>query len=91
MANERQGKVVDDARSEAHALAEIFVRLDEIVARYDELNLENPNFAAGFFGSTQEITANALLGFFNSWNGLKAAAPNQIAALRAAARKIRSQ
>lgn len=91
MSTERQGKVVDDARTEARELAESFVRIDEVVARYDELNLETPNFAAGYFGITQEITANALLGFFNAYNALKTAAPAQVAALRAAARKIRSQ
>lgn len=90
MANERQASVVSETRSAAAQLDEDFNNLDGAQARYDVLNLETPNFAAGYFGTTQEITANDLLGVYNAHNALKSAAPSQYNALRAALRKARS-
>lgn len=90
MANERQAQVVQGTRGTAATLDEAINDIEEINGRYDVLNLESPNFASGFFGSTQEITANDHLGVFTSLSGLKAAAPNQWAAFRAALRKARS-
>jgi hypothetical protein len=90
MANERQGQHVAELRGLAHALDEDFNQLEALIARYDVLNLETPNFAAGFFGTTQEITADQHLGPINAFNALKAAATSQLAALRAALRTARS-
>lgn len=90
MANQRQGDVVTETRSAAHQLDEAVNDIEALVARYDVLNMENPDFAAGYFGTGQEITANDLLGVFNSLNALKAAASGEWAALRAAMRKARS-
>lgn len=90
MSFERQGRVVTGTRAAASQLTEHFNDIESFLAEYDVLNLETPNFANGFFGTTQEIVANDLLGVFNSFNALKAAAPNEFGALRAALRKARS-
>lgn len=90
MAFERQGKVVQGTRESARQLDEGFNDLEAFQGWYDVLNLETPNFATGFFGTTQEITANDHLGMFTSFAALKAAAPSQWAAFRAALRKGRS-
>ena len=90
MSTERQGQVVFGTRGVSGQLDEDFNALDGYKARYDILNLETPNFAAGFFNTTQEIDANTLLGVFNSYNALTQAAPSQWAAFRAALRKARS-
>lgn len=90
MANERQGQHVAELRGLAHGLGDEFAQLEELIARYDQLNLETPNFANGFFSTTQEINAAQHLGPINAYNALKAAAPAQLAALRAALRTARS-
>ena len=90
MAFERQGQVVFGTRAVAGSVDEAFNDLDGVKARYDVLNLESPNFASGYFGTAGEITANDLLGVFNAYNALTAAAPSQWAAFRAALRKARS-
>jgi hypothetical protein len=90
MANERQAQHVAELRGCAHALDEEFNVFEALIARYDVLNLETPNFAAGFFATAQEITAAQHLGPINAWNALKAAAPSELAALRAALRTARS-
>ena len=90
MAFERQGQVVFGTRAVAGLLDEGLTDLEAFQGRYDVLNLETPNFASGFFSTTQEITANDHLGVFNAWNALKAAAPSQATAFRAALRKARS-
>lgn len=89
MANERQGAVVQGTRGVAARLDEDVNDLEDLLSRYDVLNLETPNFANGYFGSTQEITADDLLGVFNSLNALKSAAASEWAAFRAAMRKAR--
>lgn len=89
MANERQGAVVQGTRGAAGSLDEFLNDLEGLLARYDVLNLETPNFASGYFGATQEITADTFLGVFNSLNALKAAAASEWAAFRAALRKAR--
>lgn len=89
MANERQASVVAEARSIAARLDEILNDVESLQARYDVLDIETPNFATGYFGSAQEITAAGLLGFFTSRSALKAAASAQWDAWRAAVRKIR--
>ena len=89
MAFERQEAVVVNSRGNAARVDEALNNIEALNARYDVLNVETPNFAAGYFGSAQEITANDLLGLFNSWNALRAAAPSQVSAFRAAIRKIR--
>lgn len=90
MAFVRQGKNVDGARASAGAVTDGINDIENLNAEYDVLNLESPNFAAGFFGSTQEITANDHLGIYTSLSALKAAAPSQWAAFRAALRKART-
>ena len=90
MANQRQADHVSEIRAIARQIDEDFNVLEALIARYDVLNLETPNFAAGFFGTAQEITAAQHLGSINAWNALKAAAPAQLAALRAALRTARS-
>lgn len=89
MANERQAAVVIETRAVAGRIDEAINDLEEVQARFDVLNLETPNFQAGYFGTTQEITYNALLGAYNALAALKAAAPSQWNALRAALRTIR--
>lgn len=90
MANERQGQHVAELRGLARTLDEQFNQIEALIARYNQLNLETPNFAAGFFGTTQEITANQHLGPINAYNALKTAASAQLAALRAALQTVRS-
>ena len=91
MANERQGQVVTEARAAARQLDESLNDLEGVQARYDVLNLETPNFATGFFGTTQEITANDHLGIYTALNTLKSAGGGSAwLALRAALRKARS-
>jgi hypothetical protein len=90
MANQRQGDVVTETRAVARVLDEAFTDLDALIARYGELNLESPNFAGGFFSTLQEISANDLLGVYNSKNALVAAATSQFNAMRAALRKARA-
>jgi len=90
MAFERQGTNVHQTRESARQTDESINDIEALNGWYDVLNLESPNFAAGFFGTTQEITANDHLGVFTSLSGLKAAAPTQWAAFRAALRKARS-
>lgn len=90
MANERQGQHVAELRGCAHTLDEEFNVFEGLIARYDQLNMETPNFANGFFGTPQEITANQHLGPINAWNALKTFAPSQVAALRAALRTMRT-
>jgi hypothetical protein len=90
MANQRQGDVVTETRAVARSLDEALTDLEALIARYGVLNLETPNFAAGYFATAQEITANDLLGVYNSRNALVAAATPQWDALRAALRKART-
>jgi len=90
MAFERQGRVVNQSREAARQTDEAINDIEALNGWYDVLNLETPNFAAGYFGTTQEIVANDLLGIFTSLAGLKSAAPAQWAAFRAALRKARS-
>lgn len=87
---ERQEAVVNESRASARELDQGFTDIEAQNARYDVLNLETPNFAAGYFGTTREITASDHLGIYNAYNALKTAAPTQFAALRAALRKARS-
>jgi enoyl reductase-like protein len=86
MANQRQADVVNEARTIAARLDEAINDLEALNARYDQLNLESPNFATGFFGTTQEITANQLLGLFTSKTAVRNAATAQWDAWRAATR-----
>jgi hypothetical protein len=90
MAFDRQQQVYSESRGAAATMDEAINDIENLNARYDVLNLETPNFAAGLFGTTQEITANDLLGIFTSLSGLKTAAPSQWAAFHAALRKARS-
>lgn len=90
MANERQADVVTETRAVAERLDEALTDLDALQARYDQLNIETPNFAGGYFGTSQEITANQLLGVFTSKTGLRNAATAQFDAFRAALRAARA-
>lgn len=90
MANDRQAAVVAEARALAARIDEELNAYEALQARYDILNSESTNFAAGYFSSPQEITGNDLLGFFTSRSGLRNAATSQFDAWRAAARKIRT-
>jgi hypothetical protein len=90
MSTERQQQVYSKTRGAAATTDEAINDIENLNGWYDVLNLETPNFAQGLFGTTQEISANDLLGVFTSLSGLKTAAPNQWAAFRAALRKARS-
>lgn len=90
MAYERQGSNVGQTRGSAKALDEELTNFEALGAWYDQLNLETPNFANGYFSTPQEITAAQHLGVFNAWNALKAAAPSQVAAFRAALRAAKT-
>lgn len=90
MSTQRQADVVTGTRATSASLDENFNDLEAQIGRYGVLNLETPNFAAGYFGTTQEIVANDQLGVYNAYNALKAAASAQFDAFRAALRKARS-
>lgn len=90
MAYERQASNVAQTRGVAQALDGDIDTLEGVSARYDQLNIETPNFANGYFSTTQEITAAQHLGVFNAFNALKSAAPSQWAAFRAALRTART-
>jgi hypothetical protein len=90
MSTERQGQVVYGTRTAAGQIDDGIEHFESYNERYDVLNLETPNFASGFFNTSQEITANDLLGAYNAHNALKTAAPAQYNAWRAALQKIRS-
>lgn len=89
MANVRQGRTVTNSRAAAAQVDDGLNAIDNENACYNVLDLESTNFATGFFGTAQEISANDLLGIYNAHAALKSAATPQYNAFRAALRKAK--